>query len=421
MSYEPKNKIAKGLVADPQKTMEIYTQCGENLTEFARRVGLGKNRTCARRVIEHCSQTMGARKIKDFSPTGLLSRENAALRQKLQSIESLHVIVDEAIKSSVIRQKPVAPSYPKPKHAKKIDEETIILLLGDTQIGALVNPPDTMGLETYNWDIFVKRIGKYQSALDRIVNDILRTSYPVNDCIVIFLGDMVEGESIFKDQPFRLDRLGLDQVFEGGNQLAGLLSYIASMFRKVTVKCVSGNHGRVKGQSTLDMDYMLYRFMAMMLNDQPNMEFHISPSDIHGFSLPGEDHMWNLLAMHGHGIPMHHSLPFYGLEKKVGRVTDITKVIWDYVFIGHFHTDAEVPHAILNGSWVGGTEFTINKLTAVNRPIQRLFSFHPGKGLTHSYPVYLGKRPKLEQDKNGIYTPYDRFSPGSMSPVREGE
>ena len=47
-------------------------------------------------------------------------------------------------------------------------------------------------------------------------------------------------------------------------------------------------------------------------------------------------------------------------------------------------------------------------MPAANQPTQRLFGFHPRRGLTFSYPIKLADRPELKAIDDIAYTPYDK-------------
>ncbi len=60
--------------------------------------------------------------------------------------------------------------------------------------------------------------------------------------------------------------------------------------------------------------------------------------------------------------------------------------------IGHFHTATSMPSAtgevFVNGSLIGGTEYSVNALGKSDRPTQWLLGVHEEHGVTHRWPVY---------------------------------
>ena len=88
----------------------------------------------------------------------------------------------------------------------------------------------------------------------------------------------------------------------------------------------------------------------------------------------------------------------------------LTQVPWAFTHLGHHHQAASIdsPHGerIMNGSWPGGSNFSINQLQVGNQPKQVLMGLHPERGRTFQYSIYLQKgRPKLAVGEDGLYTP----------------
>lgn len=182
--------------------------------------------------------------------------------------------------------------------------------------------------------------------------------------------------------------------------------------------CVPGNHGSTR-TTTVNMDYVAYMMMATALAEQSNLEFFISETHYMGLHIDrnqdyldfGEcDRVWNFLLTHGNQAKSYVGLPFYSLEKMVRRYSSMTGILWDKMFVGHHHQDVPGPKNAwaVNGSWVGGTEYSQEKMQGSDQPCQRIWGFHPKRGLTWTYPIDLDDATRLEMRPNdqGIYTPY---------------
>ena len=48
----------------------------------------------------------------------------------------------------------------------------------------------------------------------------------------------------------------------------------------------------------------------------------------------------------------------------------------------------------MNGSLIGGTEWTINRLGKCDPPRQMLVAFHPEHGMTHRWPLTVTTEPE---------------------------
>lgn len=312
----------------------------------------------------------------------------------------------------------VPPAYPTIQPKGNNDEELVILPISDTQIGSCVLPEKMGGLEAYNWDVFLHRIEEYKRGVNSIVNEHLRLSYPIRTAVVFLLGDIVEGEDIYPSQLANLDLSLTKQVFDGALKIAELLRWIASQFENVRVFAIPGNHGKTK-TTTVNMDYIAYMMMATALTGQQNLEFFISETHYMGLHIDrnqdyldfgDSDRTWNFLLTHGHQAKSYMGIPFYSLERLVRRYSSMTGILWDKMFVGHHHQDVPGPKSAwaINGSWVGGTEYSQETMQGSDQPCQRIWGFHPKRGLTWTYPIDLDDATKLEMrpGDNGIYTPY---------------
>ena len=68
---------------------------------------------------------------------------------------------------------------------------------------------------------------------------------------------------------------------------------------------------------------------------------------------------------------------------------------FDYACLGHFHSagalDRVIGELILNGSAVGGNEFSIGALFTSNQRRQLMFGVHPEKGRTWQFALDLSR------------------------------
>lgn len=231
-----------------------------------------------------------------------------------------------------------------------------------------------------------------------------------------------EGETVFPNQIAHLDLDLTSQIFNGVLQIAELIRWLAAQFKHVRVLAIPGNHGNVKG-TTMNADYIAYIMMAQALAAQPNVEFMVSETHYLGFYIDknqdyldfkGHDRVWNFLMTHGHQAKSYNSLPFYSLERLVRRYSSMTGILWDKLFVGHHHQDVPGPRNAwaINGSWVGGTEYSQEKMQGNDQPCQRIWGFHPKRGLTWTYSIDLDKEMRLEMraNDNGVYTPVTTVS-----------
>jgi hypothetical protein len=74
--------------------------------------------------------------------------------------------------------------------------------------------------------------------------------------------------------------------------------------------------------------------------------------------------------------------------------------------VGHFHQPASIGDSkvLLNGSLVGGSELSINRMGLTNLPSQKLFYFDKKHGINRETNLHLADPVQLEADENGIFT-----------------
>jgi hypothetical protein len=77
-----------------------------------------------------------------------------------------------------------------------------------------------------------------------------------------------------------------------------------------------------------------------------------------------------------------------------------------YNCVGHFHVTGNISDIILvNGTMVGGSALSINKMASSGIPSQKMFYFDKKYGINRESNLYLADRVDLKADRNGIFTP----------------
>jgi hypothetical protein len=259
---------------------------------------------------------------------------------------------------------------------------------------------------SYNTAVCEKRVKHYAQVVNRLT-EIHRNAYPVNECRLYLLGDLVEGEMIFPGQAHRIDASLYRQVLvDGPRILVGLVRSLLATFSKVHVVGVIGNHGAIGGRDRKDMhpetnaDSMMYETSRLILENEPRLTW--DPNMLAG------ERKWcavdkigekRYLLFHGDqakgggGIG---GLPFTGLTKAVLKWSNggINEP-FDYAFCGHHHTPTKLQ--IGNKKlWVSGSTESDNTYAsewfhAQGAPTQWLFFAHPRRGIVAPYEVDLSE------------------------------
>lgn len=338
--------------------------------------------------------SIAEREVTAYEATSEIERLKSAHRKALRKlddrdlekrelIEAVYLAAREA--ATAINLKPVTP----PKADKrKADDEVAILILSDWQLGKIT--------PTYNSEICAERIIQLAEKVNKLV-EIQRKAHPVKEIRVYLLGDLIEGEDIFPGQAHLVDASLYNQVFHGGEILAGLVRNLAGAFEHVKVVGVIGNHGRLGRRGTFhpesNADAMMYRIASMLVKEQKNVEWieTLAKGERAWFATDEvKGKTWFLF--HGDQVSGGFAgFPWYGFGKKL-QGWNMTVAPFDYSVAGHFHTPTRM---YLNGitHWSGGSTESSNtyaqeQLASAGEPCQWLLFQHP-EGVTAEYLIRL--------------------------------
>jgi len=343
----------------------------------------------------------------------IILRENRRLQAQNRQLQATNELIIDAMESSVVRMPAFKP--PKPRKIKsKYRSQVAMLDISDVHGGEVVRSEDVAGLAGYNFESCKQEMDMLTEGVLSISDSQQAGGISLPKLVVNLLGDIVTNEDIYIGQGRDIDRTLVDQIFQLATELSQRVLYpLCQYFPKVNANAVWGNHGRMgrKGQyhQRTNADYILYHAIRMMMDHVENFNMQISLSSFMGYILPEDPNRPHLLA-HGDKIKRYMQVPWYGLSRWEARMVGLTQIPWAFTHLGHHHQNAIIDGShgerLMNGSWVGGSSFSINELQAGNQPKQNFIGLHPEWGRTFQYSIYLQKeRPKLTQDENGLYTP----------------
>ncbi len=284
---------------------------------------------------------------------------------------------------------------------RKDDLHTACAILSDPHIGERVDLAQTGGLGAYNIEIFGRRLGLWAAKVLELV-ELRRTRLLVPDLRLLVAGDMVGGD-LHEDLVRTNVVNNVDAAARGAYMLAQVTMQLAAHFDRVEVDCVIGNHGRLSPKvwhkdAYANWDYVLYQLWALLCQHQSNVRFNISRS-IHMLT---EVQKHVILLTHGAGIKSWAGIPWYGIERAVlhlRELLDLKHERFDMVVLAHFHETVETERFIVNSSFKGLDEYSVNALRRGSRPSQVLFYMHPQYGNVGSERIYLqaaDTRPELQ-------------------------
>lgn len=372
----------------------------------------------ARRSMERQLE-MGWTKLKEWAASGELPTpdepdttdrftailaENQRLGKSLSKARDISQVIIDCCLTEIAKLK-IAPVQI-PRRENSSENLEFHLMRSDAQVGQYTDARWVQGVSRYDSQIYECRVNKLAEKVS-LFREQDHRSLGLNKLVVYHLGDQVEGEWIFKGQPFAIDLPGVEQLFHSLRVEAGFILFLASIFPEVEIFCVPGNHGRPgrKGDNhpKTNFDYVFYRLLQMTLERQENVKVYVSESP----SMLVRQGEFNCLLNHGDNATSWNGIPYYGLDRVAKRVHELYGMVINYNFCGHHHTPCNLAdRVIMNGCLPGGSDFSVNRLTVATRPSQKIFYFDKDHGINRESNLYLAEPVKMEADENGIFTAY---------------
>lgn len=330
--------------------------------------------------------------------------ENQRLGKSLSRAKDISQAIIDCCMTEIAKLK-IAPVQI-PRRENSTENLEFHLMRSDAQVGQYTDARWVQGVSRYDSQIYECRVNKLAEKVS-LFREQDHRSLGLNKLVVYHLGDQVEGEGIFKGQPFAIDLPGVEQLFHSLRVEAGFILFLASIFPAVELFCVPGNHGRPgrKGDNhpKTNFDYVFYRLLQMTLERQENVKVYVSESP----SMLVRQGEFNCLLNHGDNATSWNGIPYYGLDRVAKRVHELYGMVINYNFCGHHHTPCNLAdRVIMNGCLPGGSDFSVNRLTVATRPSQKIFYFHPDHGINRESNLYLAELVRMEADENGIFTAY---------------
>lgn len=266
---------------------------------------------------------------------------------------------------------------------------------------ALVHLTDWQGSKvttSYNTRVMKERIQFFLERLLDIVT-IQRKDHDVDDLIIAFGGDMIEGLFNYPTQPYEIDSSLFDQFVTVAQLISTVVRFGLAQFPgRVLVIPEWGNHGRLGSKRAAvlrsdNADRMTYRLAKEMLGEQPRLTFQEAPEDIQRLEYGN----YRALVIHGDEVGRN------GFASPMTIVQHVNKwrsgaYRWRFrdVYMGHYHTHAEWPLANGEGAvyQTGSTEsdnrYALESMASSAIPSQRLHFIDPRKGrVSAQYKIIL--------------------------------
>lgn len=323
-----------------------------------------------------------------------LRRVNARLEKQLRKAkdraEEMREAVREGMRDALIALGPLPPVKTPRKDARKKRGEVALWHLTDWQ-GSKVTT-------TYNSEVMRERVLRYCDKAIQLT-EIQRAAKPIEECVILFGGDMGEGIFNFPQQVFEIDATLFGQFAFAATLEAEVVRRALATYRKVRVVSEWGNHGRLGSLRAAvprsdNLDRMIHELAKEKVAGEPRLEgWADSEEDMQHVEIGN----YRALLVHGDEFSRSGYSSVNTIIRKVAAWKS-GSYPWDFrdVYMGHYHQHAEHPlpdglGAIYRtGAPESDNRYARDQMAASATPTQRLHFVDPRRGrVTAQYKVEL--------------------------------
>lgn len=303
---------------------------------------------------------------------------------RIQELEAQVAAIRELRKSNPIKQI-------LPRKQSKRSEATVLAALSDVHVGNEVKLSQTQGLNEYNIAICRSRCEQFFQLIVMLTDNERRTQ-DIDELILFLGGDIIDGA-------LHLDTIMSNEISEPMEQakiarkiIMSGLKYLEPHFKRITIVCKDGNHGRVtqkihhSSRQGNALEWFMYDTLAEMM---PQFNWIIENS-LHTYLTlyPGEPGQRILRFHHGDTIGFGGVNGFYTYLNRRRYQWNTAKQA-DIDILGHLHQYTATKRFIVNGSVVGYNSYAV-ALGAEYEPAMQAFAvFSKRHGLTDNRPIYF--------------------------------
>jgi hypothetical protein len=158
------------------------------------------------------------------------------------------------------------PSPPSGSSDGDSENEDVVVHFTDSHIGRTVE--DEYGKEIFTPDIAVARVTRVTEKALRLVERQRNAQYGFDKAHLLLGGDMIDGETVYNNQPFEITLTLDEQLNLAASTYMGQIKAFADEFEEIQVVCQQGNHGSFGGDSASEAanaDRVLYLMLENMV------------------------------------------------------------------------------------------------------------------------------------------------------------
>lgn len=316
------------------------------------------------------------------------------LNEAIARVEELEAQL-EVIKK-IKNRRPAHEIKIEPRHKSGTSEAVVIAVASDWHFGQKITREQTNGLNEFDIGTGQSRAALFFERLVRLTNK-ERQDVKIDELVLFLGGDFIEG-SLHLDTIMGSDLpLVMKQVTSVEDVLFAGLRFIEKHgdFKRVTVVCADGNHGRVTvkqhhhSRQGNAVEYILYYMLAQKF---PKFTWIIEESMLTYVSVYDAI----IRFMHGDRIAFGGVNGFYTyLHRRIYEWDTSRRA--DFTVLGHLHQYTPGRRYLVNGSLCGYNAFAISLGARFEPPTQAFMLFDRDRGPTVQIPILLTERKDLKR------------------------
>jgi hypothetical protein len=329
-------------------------------------------------------------------------KELAKELTQLQRTEAKRQQYIRTIEQSLAPYEPT-PLVPAPTFTEELTPHSWVIQFSDWHVGQSTPIQSTGGVYEQTTKVARWQVETMLTAL-RSIHKIQSNGYQIKKILVVFNGDLVEGDQMRASQARGIDRLVTQQAVEVfdlmGYALRQLLTFPG--IEELEVHNVGGNHDRTStkpGNAGLgELDYvdtyswLIGSLLARSLQDEPRVKFTNWDTYFGYTKFCGR----RVIFEHGSsvrlGVGSYGGIPWYPVVNGANKMMDMLGG-GDLVLFGHVHQPAVIPlkqraWLVVNGSLPATTSWVQATMKSVREPTQWLLNLHEEHGVVEFHPIY---------------------------------
>jgi hypothetical protein len=301
-----------------------------------------------------------------------LKRQIKDREAQLQAYRREHGKLENFFDEVISEIQPLTPLPATFKPGERKGESIVVPIsqATDWHIGEIQKPYEIEDFNEFNYRIACDRVLDFtERYIDWVT--LHRNVYNINEAAILVTGDLIAGD-IHDELRVTNEFPTPVQVVKAAELLSQHFALIAPHFEKLTVHFITeDNHARLtkkpqaKEASLNSFNYLVGKLTEAYTAQITNLDFNLYPALEKVVNVNG----MRYLISHGHSVRGWMGVPWYGIERKVGKESqarlqlimeelDRAKTIgFDKYVIGHFHTPFDSSLYACGGSLAGTSAY----------------------------------------------------------------